>query len=183
MQEGIREQALIDDFSRNRDQLIDRLELGELDKTDYIVENVRYFHSLDAEPFSTPYHTLEQGLFNYQYYNVMAKHELIRADELAFQDPESADDHRDRALRYYDEKDRGLLHLLEAAGYHRIEAYFVKTDSPSLRGQLYEIVIQDYPRAIFHSKSTLILKRLKHRNVFCEETKPSLIDAYINTKY
>lgn len=183
MQEGVREQELIADFSRNRDRLIDRLELGELDKADYIEENIRYFDGLDVEPFSTPYVTFEQGLFNYQYYNVKAKYELMRADELAFQDPAAAERHRDRALRYYDEKDRGLLHLLETAGYHRIDAYFVETDSPSLRGSLFEVVIADYPRAIFHSKSTLILKRLKHRGVFDEQTRPSLIDAYINTKY
>ncbi len=56
-------------------------------------------------------------------------------------------------------------------------------NSKALEGELFEIVLKDYEKVIFHTRDKLILNRLKKNGCFIDGIRDSLIDEYINEKY
>ncbi|MCX7711349.1 MAG: hypothetical protein N2484_16030 [Clostridia bacterium] len=168
-------------FLKNRQNLIDHYMKGDLSKEEFIEENYRCIHALDIKPFQK-IDNVKKAIYNYQYYNVMAKYYQKRAHDLSKRH-ESRQDFLEQANYYYSKKDRVTETLLKLMDFTGIEAYFVKVKSPNLKKRLFEIVLTDYDDIILHSTSEVIRNMLIHENVFQNEERKSLIDGYINQKY
>ncbi len=141
-------------------------------KSEYLMENLNAVLSLKSEPFKK-IDSVEKGLFNYQYFNALAKEIKMRATN-------SFDD--EKADYYYEKKDNATLKVIELLDYKGILAYPIYVRSKALKGKLFEIVLENY-NMILHSTNELILKRLKDMEVFSEEIRKSVIDGYINQRY
>lgn len=148
-------------------------------KPEYLEKNLDAVLSLDITPFKN-IDTLEKGLFNYQYYNAMAKSE--KAQSTVYNDYELKKERLERADYYYRRKDKATLEVLKILEYKNITSYFIKVRSKHLKDRLFEIVINKY-QMVLHSKNEYILKRLREEYIFTEGTRVSVIDSYINQKY
>ena len=157
----------IQKYFKYRQGLIDQYVKGDMTKREYLSRNLDAVLALRDKPFGIV-DSLEKGLFNYQYFNAMAK-------DCKNTDPAKTD-------YYYAKKDRATMSVLRILDFQGVGAYFIRVRSPQLRGRLFEIIIHEY-QMILHSASPEILERLRQENVFLEETRQSVIDGYINQKY
>lgn len=184
MKYNTEQDSKIEKFYQNRDSLIMRLMNGEITKREYILLS----HSFIIGSKSAPYETIdcvEKGMYNYQYYNTMAKYyKTLALDERG---KEKHNNFHKTYLKecnyYYDEKDKITFRLLRHMNYENIEAYFIEMKSEKLKNVLYEVVLNDYKFAVLHSKSIWILNALKKQNVFSENIRKSVIDYYVNDLY
>lgn len=168
-------------FLQNRQILIDHYTKGDLTKDEFIEENYRCINSLGIEPFKK-IDNVKKAIYNYQYYNVLAKYYQKKAHDMNRR-IEARNDYLEMADHFYYEKDRSTGKLLKLIEYAGVEAYFVKVKSPNLKKKLFEIVLKDYDNIILHSINERILSDLISENVFINEERKSLIDSYINQKY
>ena len=157
----------IQKYFKYRQGLIDQYVKGDMTKREYLSRNLDAVLALRGKPFGIV-DSLEKGLFNYQYFNALAK-------ECKDTDPAKTD-------YYYSKKDRATLSVLRILDFQDTEAYFIRVRSPQLRGRLFEIIIKEY-QMILHSANIEILRKLREEGVFIEETRQSVIDGYINQKY
>ena len=157
----------IQKYFKYRQGLIDQYVKGDLTKREYLNYNLDAVLALREKPFSIV-DTLEKGLFNYQFFNAMAK-------------GCNKTDHKQKDY-YYAKKDKATLSVLRILDFSGVEAYFIRVRSSQLRGRLYEVIIQEY-QMILHSANPEILEQLRREGVFLEETRKSVIDGYINQKY
>lgn len=127
----------------------------------------------------------EMGMYNYQYYNVLAKYYNMLANEVKNTRKHGRyyNYYYNKGNNYYQEKDKATIALLEFLDYKGVEAYFINMNSKSLQNELFEVVLLNYDEAIFHSKSIRLLETLKKKGVFKKGLKDSIIDGYINEKY
>lgn len=174
----------IKEFLALRDALIDALEVGEIDKTAF----VQGFYEAIVEKQLKPVRRIETdpfmlGIYNYQYYNTMAKHAMQEADATRFRDSAISRRFYDEALDAYASKERSLSHMLELLGDEVIEAYPLLLDSEMLSGNLFEIVLVNRRRAIFHAQDPRLKNRLIRRGAFSETPRKSCIHNYVNEKY
>ena len=160
----------IQKYFRLRQALIDQYIRGDMTKGEYLTKNLDAVMSLNIKPF-TRIDSVEKGLFNYQYYNALAK------DEAAFAGRRDSE-----AGFFYREKDKATMSILRLLDYENVSAYFIKVRSKYLKGKIFEIVLSDY-NTIMHSKNGFLLENLKRAGVFEDGTHTSLIDGYINQKY
>ncbi|QSX07040.1 hypothetical protein JYG23_06540 [Sedimentibacter sp. zth1] len=174
----------IDKFFENRDNLIIKHMNGEIDKRSFLELNYNYMIDNKIKPFMT-IDSFEKGMYNYQFYNVMAKYykTLVQEQKLNGKGVTFYSKFLDDIKYYYDEKDKTTFRLLRFLKYKNVDAYFIKMESSFLEGKLYEIVLNDYEFAILHSQSEWILNALKKEGVFDTNTKKSVIDYYVNQKY
>jgi len=170
------------EFFDHRDRLITALEGGEIDKAAFVRGNYEFFLSGDHGPYEKAL-TLEEGLYNYQYYNTVAKYLRIQARELKYKDPFVAVDHRKEADRLYKMKEQVTLEILKVYVRGPVEAYYIPMQSKSLGGRLFEIHFKDLDKVILHSMDPRVLKVLKKKGVFDENVRKSLIESYINSLY
>jgi hypothetical protein len=168
-------------FLKNRQSLIEQYAKGDLTKDEFIEANYRCINALDIKPFQK-IDNVKKAIYNYQYYNVLAKYYQKRAHDINKRN-ESREDFLELSDYYYSRKDRVTEKLLKLLDFRGVEAYFVKVNSPNLKRKLFEIVIKDYDNVILHSKNETILNMLIRENVFIPEEKKSLVDSYINQKY
>lgn len=168
-------------FLRNRQSLIDQYKKGDMSKDEFIEANYRYINAMDIKPFQK-IDNVKKAIYNYQYYNVIAKYYQKRAHELS-RSHESREEFLELANYYYSKKDHVTEKLLNLLDYSGIEAYYVQVNSPNLKKKLFEIVLTDYDNIILHSKNEAILNALIRENVFSPEVRKSLVDNYINQKY
>jgi len=159
-------------YFRYRQNLIEQYIKGDMTKSEYLMENLNAVLSLKSEPFKK-IDSVEKGLFNYQYFNALAKE--IKMEATNSFEGEKAD-------YYYEKKDNATLKVIELLDYKGILAYPIYVRSKALKGKLFEIVLENY-NMILHSTNELILKRLKDMEVFSDEIRKSLIDGYINQRY
>jgi len=162
----------LDKYFKYRQNLIEQYIKGDMSKSEYLTANMDAVLNLKSEPFKK-IDSVKKGLFNYQYFNAIAKD--IKMNSPNF-------NKSDEANYYYNKKDQATLKVIELLNYKGILAYPIYVRSKALKNKLFEIVLKDY-NMILHSTSELILKRLREEYVFCEETRKSLIDNYINQKY
>ncbi|ABN51325.1 MAG TPA: hypothetical protein DEF39_05470 [Hungateiclostridium thermocellum] len=168
-------------FLKNRESLIEQYAKGDLTKEEFIEANYRCINSLDIKPFQK-IDNVKKAIYNYQYYNVLAKYYQKKAHDLS-RNHEARSDFLEQSNYYYSKKDEVTAKLLRLLDFKGIEAYFVKVKSKNLRKKLFEIVLLDYDNIILHSKSEAILNMLMKENVFINEVRNSLVDSYINQKY
>lgn len=104
-------------------------------------------------------------MYNYQYYNMMAKYHRMIAQEIKDKGKHISYymKYINEADYYYNEKDKTSFRLLRFLQYENVEAYFIKMESSLLAGKLYEIVLKDYEYAVLHSKSLWLLDVLKKK--------------------
>lgn len=171
----------IQKYFQYRQSLIDQYIRGDMSKSEYLQRNLDAVLDLQIEPF-TNIDTPEKGLFNYQYYNAMAKEAKAESTGRARYEYENKNEMLREADHYYYLKDKSTAVLLRLLDFENVTAYYIKVHSKYLKGKLYEIVLSDY-NAILHSKSQMVLTLLKNAGVFTEETRMSLIDGYINQRY
>ncbi len=163
-----------------RQSLIDQYIKGDMTKSEYLEKNLDAVLGLNIKPFKN-IDTLEKGLFNYQYFNALAKES--RQMSYDFSDREIKYEYMEKADYYYDKKDKATLKIIELLDYKGIEAYYIKVRSKNLKGKLFEIIINDYNNMILHSTNDYIAKRLKDNYILSDTEKKSIIDGYINQKY
>ena len=162
-----------------RQALIDQYIKGDMTKREYLQRNLDAVLSLGIKPFKH-IDNIDKGLFNYQYYNAMAKD--ARMSSCVSADNEIGRLYNEKCDYYYYQKDRATLKVLELKDFNGVKAYFIKVRSKELKNKLFEILLDDY-NMILHSTSELVLKSLKEAGVFEEGVKRSLIDDYINHRY
>ncbi len=182
--EYIKRESIFDKFFNHRDSLIMQYKNGDITKREYISLNVDFIHQMNIKPF-TKIDSFEKGMYNYQYYNMLAKYYYMEAQNM-----NKYEEHRkyvksflDEGYFYYKQKDKSTLKLLKYLKFKDMEAYYIKVKSESLQGKLYEINLKNYEKAILHSKSFRLRDILKEEGIFIEGLKKSLIDDYVNVKY
>ncbi|MTI47017.1 MAG: hypothetical protein FH761_04215 [Firmicutes bacterium] len=180
----LKKKNIFDKFFENRDSLIIQYRNGDMTKREFLQLNFDFIQQMRVKPFSK-IDSYEKGMYNYQYYNVLAKYYTMLGVDMKRQGKHYNyfKHHLNKAHYYYNEKDKSTLKLLRHLEFENVEAYFIKVESKRLKDKLYEIVLKDYEFAIFHSKSNWLLKILKEEGVFISGKKKSLIDGYINEKY
>ncbi|WP_311492809.1 DUF6648 family protein, partial [uncultured Anaerococcus sp.] len=156
----------------------------KIDKDEFLARNYDFLVNLDLKPFSN-IRQLEEAIYNYQYYNIMAKY----ANAQAFKLQNSSKKKKiytklinDRENYYY-LKDLATESLIDLVGFENIESYFINLKSKRLTGQIFEIYVTSFDKLILHSKNKKILCKLRQGNSFCEEIRESLIDSYVNRSY
>lgn len=170
----------IQKYFKYRQSLIDQYAKGDMTKREYLQRNYEAVVYGDIGPFQNM-DTLEKALFNYQYYNALAK-EMKSISTTHDMDYELKQDYIEKSNYYYAKKDKATLRALRILDFQGIEAYFIKIRSRFLKGKLFEILIAE-ENIILHSTSTLILKCLREEGVFFEESRKSVIDDYVNHRY
>ncbi|MDP4180754.1 MAG: hypothetical protein Q8942_06655 [Bacillota bacterium] len=170
-----------DQFLIHRQSLIEQYTKGDMTKDEFIEANYVYINSSDLVPFKK-IDNVKKAIFNYQYYNAIAKYNQKRAHELNSRHG-AREDYLEQVNYFYSKKDHVTEKLLKLLDFNGVEAYFVKVNSPALKGKLFEIVLKDYEGLILHSKNENILSMLIRENVFKNEVRRSLVDEYINKKY
>lgn len=176
--------TIFDEFFEHRDMLIIQHMNGDINKKEYLELNYKYMLEKNIKPFQR-IDSFEKGMYNYQYYNMMAKYHMMVAQEIKDKGKHISfySKYLNEADYYYNEKDKTTFRLLRFLHYENVEAYFIKMESTNLEGKLYEIVLNDFEYAVLHSKSLWLLDVLKKENVFNEKKKKSVIDYYVNSKY
>lgn len=171
-------------FFADRSSLIVQYANGDITKREFIQNNYNIVTNMNIKPF-LKIDSFEKGMYNYQYYNVMAKYFTTLAKEIR-----NTKKHQryyvyylNKGNNFYHEKDKSAVSLLKFIEFKNVEAYFVKCKSKFLQDKLFEVVLLDYKEAIFHSKAEWFLDILRDEGVFIEGMKPSLIDEYINETY
>jgi len=172
--------STINELSLMRLTLIQKLENGELDKTEFILENHKLLEGYTPQNFRVG--SIDEGVVKYHYFNTKAKKLMIDADELEYRDPRTSNRLKENAYDLYLKKDKITLEMLEFVNFQNIEAYFIKMNSRYLEGAIYEICFSDLDKVILHSKDKRILYKLKCAGCFHESARDSAIESYVNTK-
>lgn len=170
----------IQKYFKYRQSLIDQYAKGDMTKREYLQRNYEAVVYGDIGPFHNM-DTLEKALFNYQYYNALAK-EMKSISTTRDMEYELKQDYLEKSNYYYTKKDKATLRALRILDFQGVEAYFIKMRSRFLKGKLFEILIEE-ENIVLHSTSTLILNCLREEGVFFEESRKSVIDDYVNHRY
>lgn len=181
---GISRGSGFEEFFNQRDSLIIQYENGDMCKSEFLEANFDSVQNSGIEPFSQV-NSYEEGMYNYQYYNVLAKYYNMLSKEFKYNEdfPKKYKEYQEKTNLYYEKKDQSNLKLLRYLEFNGVEAYFVETESKFLNNKLYEIVLLEYDFAIFHSMNLSLLEILRQENVFKEDKRKSIIDEYINERY
>ncbi|PAB60664.1 DUF6648 family protein [Anaeromicrobium sediminis] len=172
-------------FFENREYLIAQFKKGDLTKREFIEEHFYFIQRLNLKPFKYRIDSFEKGLYNYQYYNMLAKYNYMKSKDkkIIEKHPTMAQEFRRKANHFYMQKDKSTLKLLRYLEFENVEAYYIKVKSKELDGKLFEIVLKDYDNVILHSISPWLADELRNEWVFEDKKKKSLIDKYINERY
>lgn len=174
------ERVLYQAFIDKRNSLIDKLDRGDLNKKEFLQENYHLLQRSSLKPFSCV-NSYEKGIFNYQYYNVLAKYNHNKANEC--RNTKNYAKLMNLKDNYYVQKDRALIGILSSIDYQDVEAYYIQIQSMRLKNKLFEINLLSYEKSIFHSMNLEILNILKTKGVFYDTLRLSLIDTYVNENY
>lgn len=176
--------TIFDEFFEHRDMLIVQHMNGDINKKEYLELNYKYMLRKNVKPFQR-IDSVEKGMYNYQYYNMLAKYHRMIAQEIKERGKHIS--YYNKYLQdsdyFYNEKDKTSFRLLRVMHYENVEAYYIKMESTALEGKIYEILLKDYEYAVLHSKSLWLLDVLRKEKVFKEVRKKSVIDYYVNQKY
>lgn len=126
----------IQKYFKYRQSLIDQYAKGDMTKREYLRKNYEAVVYGDIGPFHNM-DTVEKALFNYQYYNALAK-ENKTISTTRDMDYELKRDYIEKSNYFYSKKDRATLTALRMMDFKGVEAYFVKVRSKFLKGKLFE---------------------------------------------
>ncbi|QQK07489.1 DUF6648 family protein [Miniphocaeibacter halophilus] len=174
------ERELLNLFIQKRNDLIDQLDKGKINKEVFLENNYALLDRLSMKPF-LKIDTVEKGIYNYQYYNILAKYHNNLANKYKEKDKKRYKKEINKTNNYYYEKDRIILEILELVEYKNIDCYFIEMHSNRLNNNLFEIILNNYEKTILHSMNTDILNKLKRKGVFNNAVKKSKIDLYVNS--
>lgn len=176
--------GMFESFFEDRSSLIVQFKNGDITKREFLEYNYGIVTKMNIKPFFK-IDSFEKGMYNYQYYNTLAKYFTTMAKEIR-----NTKKHQkyyvyylNKGNNFYHEKDKAAVSLLKYLEFKGIESYFINCESKSLKNKLFEVVLVDYKEAIFHSKAQWFLDVLREEGVFEEIIKPSLIDEYVNGSY
>lgn len=169
-------------FENWRKESIGLLDESKIDKDEFLNLNYNFIKKLDLKPFSQ-ISTAKEAIYNYQYYNIMAKRSNQMALTFISKKKKKYQQEINNRENYYYLKDLATEKLLELIDYKDIEAYFIKLKSKRLTGEIFEIYLKDFDKLILHSKNKNLLQKLKERECFLDEAKISMIDSYVNKSY
>ncbi|MDU5912916.1 MAG: DUF6648 family protein [Anaerococcus vaginalis] len=172
----------LETFNKWRKESIDLLTEKKIGKNEFLEINYEYLVKLDLKPFSN-ISTILQAVYNYQYYNIMAKRSNQMALNLISKKKKRYQQEINNRENYYYLKDIATEKLLDLIEYKDIEAYYIKLKSKRLTGEIFEIYLKDYDKLILHSKNKNLLKKLQEKKCFLDEAKISMIDSYVNKSY
>lgn len=180
----VKKKDKFEDFFERRSFLIMQYSNGNITKREFLQYNYDYFLEKHATPF-IKIDTYEKGMYNYQYYNGLAKYYKMLAKDVKNTKKHSKyyNYYLNLSNKYYNEKDITVLEILKLVKFQHLSSYYIECESKKLENILYEIVLEDKKEAIFHSKAIWLLNILKDENVFIDVKKTSLIENYINEKY
>ena len=125
---------LFREYADIRESLIFQYKKGDLSKKEYIRESHDLLLRYEASPFQNV-DNFDKAVFNYHYYNTMAKYTKMKADELR-QKEKHQDLYRQmiqRKDRYYHQKDHTSWHAVKLLEFYRVEAYFIKVNAQFLK--------------------------------------------------
>ena len=173
-----------DVFFEEREALIFKYKKGDLSKREFIEEHYYYITRMNLKPFQK-IDSFEKGIYNYQYYNAIAKYNKLRMREkkLILKHPELIRELEDKVNFNYRKKDETILKLLRYLNYENVEAYYIKSKSEFLNYKLIEILLKDYDGVILHTINPGIVAELQEEGVFWNTRQRSRIDDYVNKKY
>lgn len=177
------DKKVLEIFFSKRNDLIDRLEDNKLNKKDFLLENYLLIDNLNMKPFQN-LNSIEKCMYNYQYYNVMAKYYRVKINNAlnSKKQKKTVEVNKSKINNYYIEKDKVILALLELVENENIIAYPLIINSSRINN-LIEIVILNFERAILHSVNADVVDKLKQKGVFDEIPRLSKIDNYVNSGY
>lgn len=180
----IKNSSTFKSFFDRRSSLIIQFGNGDITKKQFLEYNYDLVMNMNLKPFFKV-DSYEKGMYNYQYYNVLAKYFNMMAKNIknTRKHQRYYNYYLNKGNNYYHEKDKAALNILIFLEFKGVEAYYIKMNSKRLDDKLFEIVLLDYDEAIFHSKADWLLDILKEKGVFVEKKKVSLIDGYINESY
>ena len=169
-------------FFKRRNELIKELSIRKIDKLSFLEKNYELIQNLNMKPLLN-ISSLEEGMYNYQYYNILAK--FFKQKSILYSNNKKKQKKYNENLmksnNYYAEKDKFLLKMIDFLDKNSTEAYFIDMNSKRLNNSLFEIVVKDVEFAIFHSMNVEILQKLKEKNIFIDEIRISKINDYVNT--
>ena len=177
-----KEEKLLKNFIKLRTELIEKLEAKSIDKQEFIIKNYEYFIRIAAKPF-IKVDNIEKGIFNYQYYNSIAKFYVLEKKLTSKFNRKKILSLEHKINDMYEKKNQSILSCISIINYKNIDAYYIESSSNKLNNLLYEIVLLDYKYAIFHSTSSFIIQKLNQNAIIVKFLQRSLIEDYINTKY
>ena len=169
-------------FFKKRNDLISELSQGKIDKIAFLEKNYELIQNLNMKPLLN-ISSLEEGMYNYQYYNILAKY-FKQKSQLYSNNKKKQKKYNENLMKsnnYYAEKDKYLFRMIDFLDKDSSEAYYIDMNSKRLNSSLFEIVVKDIEFAIFHSMNEKILEKLNEKNIFVNETRISKIDDYVNT--
>lgn len=169
-------------FFKKRNDLISELSQGKIDKFSFLEKNYELIQNLNMKPLLN-ISSLEEGMYNYQYYNILAKF-FKQKSQLYSNNKKKQKKYNENLMKsnnYYAEKDKYLFRMIDFLDKDSSEAYFIDMNSKRLNSSLFEIVVKDVEFAIFHSMNEKILEKLNEKNIFVNETRISKINDYVNT--
>ncbi|RQD69753.1 MAG: hypothetical protein D5S00_05825 [Tindallia sp. MSAO_Bac2] len=180
----IQGENLFDKFFEQRESLIFQYKKGDLSKREYIEESHAYLIKQEIKPFKNV-DSFEKAVFNYQYYNIMAKFFHMKSEILrnSAKHPELSVQYQEKRDKHYHLKDRMTWKAAKIKDFYDLEAYYIKVSSSQLKKVLFEVIFVEHPSFVFHSKSRWLRERLQQEGVFSDQTRRSVIENYVNEKY
>ncbi|MDY6065867.1 MAG: DUF6648 family protein [Finegoldia sp.] len=172
----------VEDYIKKRNELIDKLDANEISKPKFIEENNLLIYRSNIRPF-IQVKSVSEGLYNYQYYNLKAKEYNSLANKYKYKKNKKYQLAIGKSRNYYVEKDKSIAKILELIDYKNVDAYMIEVLSTRMKGKLYEIVLKDYEKMIFHTIDEDIKNDLIKRGIFDKNPRKSLIDSYVNQGY
>jgi len=152
-------------FFKRRNELIKELSIRKIDKLSFLEKNYELIQNLNMKPLLN-ISSLEEGMYNYQYYNILAK--FFKQKSILYSNNKKKQKKYNENLmksnNYYAEKDKYLLKMIDFLDEKTTESYFIDMNSKRLNNSLFEIVVKDVDFAIFHSMNIEILQKLKEKN-------------------
>ena len=121
----------IQKYFKYRQSLIDQYAKGDMTKREYLQKNYEAVVYGDIGPFRNT-DTVEKALFNYQYYNALAK-ENKTISTTRDMDYELKRDYLEKSNYYYSRKDRATLTALRMLDFRTFTKYATTPRKSSIR--------------------------------------------------
>lgn len=161
-----------------RSRLIDDLDRCVLTKKQFQDENYRILTRYQMKPYAV-IETPEQGIYNYQFYNTMAKEYQRRLQCAQHRKKASLE----QAVRnYFCMKDDCIRQMLHLCAHEPVEAYLVHAASAGMKNRLLEIVFLRREKVILHTLNPKILSQVRRMGIFRPQVRVSLINNYVNSQ-